>query len=294
MLRVRLLSVAILAILLGSCMKRAAVPPPPPPPETILAEAGNDSLQQSLFRGDQAVLTDQDIARILGTQLNLTDRHRMAILSLTPTSAWSEELAEIESRNLDQLLGTLKSSPQLTEVRLLPSLLVPEKRTVPYLREAAARVQADLLFVYMARIFSFRRDRFLKSDEVRAQCLAESVLLDVRTGIVVHTGHATENIAMKKMPADLNFNETVARAQSDARGKLCCPWRALLRNTWHREQNRRRHGVGSRPLLKKRAQNRAYPLLHLHLSHARRLPCPSKLRRLTPTIRVSIRHFISS
>jgi hypothetical protein len=45
------------------------------------------------------------------------------------------------------------------------------------------------------------------------------VLLDVRTGIVVHTGHATENIAMKKMPADLNFNETVARAQSDARGK---------------------------------------------------------------------------
>ncbi len=216
---VRLLSVAILSIMLGSCMKRAAVPPPPPPPETILAEAGNDSLQQSLFRGDQAVLTDQDIARILGTQLNLTDRHRMAILSLTPTSPWSEDLAEIESRNLDQLLDTLKSSPQLTEVRLLPSLLVPEKRTVPYLREAAARVRADLLFVYTARIFSFRRDRFLKSDEVHAQCLAESVLLDVRTGIVIHTGHATENIAMKKMPADLNFNETVARAQSDARGK---------------------------------------------------------------------------
>ncbi|MGO9086521.1 MAG: hypothetical protein ACLQBK_14935 [Candidatus Sulfotelmatobacter sp.] len=80
-------------------------------------------------------------------------------------------------------------------------------------------MQADLLFVFTARIQSFRRDRFLKSDEVHAQCVAESVLLDVRTGIVVHTAHATENISMKKTPADLNFDETVARAQSDTRGK---------------------------------------------------------------------------
>lgn len=49
--------------------------------------------------------------------------------------------------------------------------------------------------------------------------LSESLFLDVRTGIVVHTGHATENIALKKMPAALNFNETVARAQSDSRSK---------------------------------------------------------------------------
>ena len=151
----RLLSVAILAIMLSSCVKRAAAPLPPPPAETILAEAGNEPLQQSLFRGDQAVLTDQDIARILGTQLNLTDRHRMAILSLTPTSPWSEDLAEIETKNLDRLLDTLKSSPQLTEVRLLPSLLVPDKRTVPYLREAAARVQADLSSLIRRASFRF-------------------------------------------------------------------------------------------------------------------------------------------
>jgi hypothetical protein len=59
----------------------------------------------------------------------------------------------------------------------------------------------------------------LKSDEVRAQCVAESVLLEVRTGIVVHTARATENIATNKTPADLNSSETLARAQSEARGK---------------------------------------------------------------------------
>jgi hypothetical protein len=102
---------------------------------------------------------------------------------------------------------------------VLPSLLVPEKRTVPYLREAAARIQADLLFVYTSRIQTFQRERFLKTDQVRAQCVAESVLLDVRTGLVVHSARPTETIAMQKAPADLNFSETITRAESEARGK---------------------------------------------------------------------------
>lgn len=202
----------------GCAKKMPMAPPPPPPPETIL---GDDStgLQQSLFKGDQAVLSDQDIAKILGTQIKLTDRHRLAILSLNTYNLWSEDLAGLETKNFENLLQMLKTSPQLTEISLLPSLLVPEKRTVPYLREASARVQADLLFVYTARIQSFRRDRLLKPDEVRAQCMAESVLLDIRTGIVIHTARATENIALKKAPTDLNFSETVARAESEARGK---------------------------------------------------------------------------
>jgi len=203
----------------GCAMHKVAAPAPPPPPETILGDAENERLQQSLFKGDQAVLSDQDIARILGTQLKLADRHSLAILNLSLTNPWSEGLAENEAKNFANLVQELKVSPQLTDVRLLPSLLVPEKRTVPYLREAAARIQADLLFVYTTRIQYFRRDRFLKADEVRAQCVAESVLLDVRTGIVVHTDRATENIATKKTPGDLNFDETVARAQSEARGK---------------------------------------------------------------------------
>lgn len=209
-------TIALFLMTSGCAMKKAPPPAPPPPPETIL---GSDTNQDSLFKGDQAVLSDQDIARILGTQIKLADRHHLAILNLNSNYYWSEDLAEVEAKNFAALVRALKAAPQLTEVRLLPSLLVPEKRTVPYLREAAARIQADLLFVYTSRIQSFRRDRFFKSDEVHAQCVAESVLLDVRTGIVVHTGRATENFALQKTAADLNFEETVARAESEARGK---------------------------------------------------------------------------
>ena len=214
----KLTSVLLLISFLGGCGygHKIASPAPPPPPESIL---GSDDVQSSLFKGDQAVISDQDIARILGTEVSLGGRHRLAILNLASRNYWSDELAEVEARNSDNLLRALKSSPQLSDALFLPTLLIPEKRTVPYLREAAARIQADLLFVYNARIETFRRDRFFKSDEVHAQCLAESVLLDVRTGIVVDTAHATENISMKKNPSDLNFSETVARAESEARGK---------------------------------------------------------------------------
>jgi hypothetical protein len=49
--------------------------------------------------------------------------------------------------------------------------------------------------------------------------LAESVLLDVRTGIVAHTARTAEGIAARKSPGDLNFSETNAKAEADATGK---------------------------------------------------------------------------
>jgi len=149
----------VLAVFTAGCHKAMLSPPQPPPPETILESA---DLQSSLFKGDQAVISDQDIARILNTQVNLAGRHRLAILNLGSRNYWSDELAEVEAKNSDNLLQTLKASPQLADALFLPSLLVPEKRTVPYLREASARIQADLLFVYNARIETFRRDRFFK------------------------------------------------------------------------------------------------------------------------------------
>jgi hypothetical protein len=116
-------------------------------------------------------------------------------------------------------LNSIAKSPQLTQVRFMPTLLIPERRTVPYLREAAARFQADLLLVYGTRVRTFRRDRLIGTDEVNAEAVVESVLLDVRTGIVIHSTQATETISAKKTPGDLNFSQTVAKAQTEATGK---------------------------------------------------------------------------
>lgn len=203
------------SFMLPACAGRKAALPPYP----SLVSSDSERLQESLFKGDQAVLSNQEIERILGGHVTVADRHRLAVLGLSSSSYWSQSIADADEKNSERFLQALKSSPQLTQVRFVPSLLIPEKRTIPYLREAAARFQADLLLIYTTRIQTFRQDRLLGTDEVRARCVGESVLLDVRTGIVAHTANATESISIKRTSADLNFSETVAKAQADAVGK---------------------------------------------------------------------------
>ncbi len=69
------------------------------------------------------------------------------------------------------------------------------------------------------RVQTFRQDRFFGTDEVRARCIVESVLLDVRTGIVAHTARSAEGVVAKKSRGDLNFSETAAKAEREATGK---------------------------------------------------------------------------
>jgi hypothetical protein len=212
--------ILVLAFLstLGCAMKKMA-PPAPPPPDLSIVGRESDRLQESLFKGDQAVLSNQDIDRILTAQITPTDRHRMAVLRLNSRNIWYEEIADLETQNSERFLKALASIPRLTQVRFMPTLLIPERRTVPYLREAAARFQADLLLIYGTRLRTFQRDRLIGSDVVHAEAVVESVLLDVRTGIVINTAQTSEGISAKKAPGDLNFAQTVAKAETEATGK---------------------------------------------------------------------------
>ena len=210
-----LVCAATMTVLTGGCgQKKVAV-------QAALPQQidQQDRLEESLFKGDTDVLSNTDIERILSARVTTADRHRMAVLGLGSRSVWSPALAELETQNSTRLLETLGGAGQLTQVRMMPALLIPEKRTVPYLREAAARFQADLLLIYATRIQNYQRGRLIGDDEVRAACMAESVLLDVRTGIVAHTARSAEAIDMKKATGDLNFSETVAKAESEATGR---------------------------------------------------------------------------
>ena len=200
-------------------MKKVAAAPPTPLDQSIVGRNDSDRFQDSLFKGDQAVLSNQDIDRILTARITLADRHRLAVLRLNPQTYWFQDIAELEAQNTERFTKALGTNPQFTQVRLVPALLVPERRTVPYLREAAARYQADLLLIYSTRVRTFQRDRLIGTDEVRAESMVESVLLDVRTGIVIHSSEASETLSAKKAPGDLNFSQTVAKAETEAMGK---------------------------------------------------------------------------
>ncbi|UTW44164.1 hypothetical protein KFE80_07035 [bacterium SCSIO 12696] len=174
--------------------------------------------QESLFSSD-AVLSDQEISRILTYQLKLPNQSRLAILKLSQDNLWrsySNDFNQLTDSMAADFISELRSSPRIYDASFLPSLLTPEVRTVPYLREAAARYQADLLLAYRTQCQTFQKYRVINPNITKAYCTVETVMLDVRTGIVPFTAVSTSEFSATKQKDDINFSETIKRAELKA------------------------------------------------------------------------------
>lgn len=179
-------------------------------------ESYQEPEEPSLFRSDTEVLSDSAIRRILAYRLTLPDSNRVAILHFSERTLssyrWSTPSYATDTL-LTGFIAALSGSARIKEASLLPTLLVPARRTVGYLREAAARYQADLLFVFRTDCQTFERYRIFAADEVKATCSVESVLIDTRTGIVPFTANASRSFTTRKAKNDTNFGETIRRAE---------------------------------------------------------------------------------
>ncbi|HVP11114.1 MAG TPA: hypothetical protein VMV94_08025 [Phycisphaerae bacterium] len=191
------------------------------------AYQARQGLAESLFPSDQAVLGTEAIEKILSSKITLPLKGRVAVLDFVPRRNWqwwSDDLLGAPAEAVDRLLDKLRSCERVADASILPSLLAPERCTVPYLREAAARYQADLLLIYRAKVYSSTKANFLAPDEVMAHCSIEAVLLDTRTGTVPFTAVVTSSCTTKQKKEDFDKAETLRRArleaQADAFDKL--------------------------------------------------------------------------
>jgi len=184
-------------------------------------------LEASLFPSDQSVLGDEAIRRILSSKLELQEKAKVAVVKfpLGDSAAartygyyyWrQEEYVKIQQEYSDALSAALLASKRIAEVTPLPSLMTPKQASIPVLREAAVRMQADLLLVFRITSDAYYKYTVFAKDKVKVYSTCEAVLLDVRTGLVPFTRITTrEKLAMKEAK-DLDLNETMRRAEKDA------------------------------------------------------------------------------
>ena len=172
----------------------------------------------SLFTSDESVLSSEDISNILAYRYSAPAQNRIGVIALGRTFwfGYSEELARTGTDIQTGMVAKLRSSPRVYDASYLPTLLIPEKRTVGHYREAAARYQADLLLIYQAACRSYDKYRFFSPDEAKSYCNVEAVILDVRTGIVPFSVTASRDFMARENKEDMNFRETMARAELKA------------------------------------------------------------------------------
>ncbi|MDH3968985.1 MAG: hypothetical protein OEU56_18370, partial [Rhodospirillales bacterium] len=172
----------------------------------------------SLFSSDSAILSDADVKRILEHRFSPRRQNKIGILAIGQEYwfGWSDELARSGVEVQEKLVSKLRSSPLVHDATYLPSLLIPEKRSVGHFREAGARYQADLLLIYRAACRSYEKSQFFGPDNSKSFCNIEAVLLDTRTGIVPFAATASRDSLAKRLETDFNLYETMRRTELEA------------------------------------------------------------------------------
>jgi hypothetical protein len=184
-------------------------------------------LTESLFKSDQAVMEEEAVRRILASKVNVPANAKVAIMKFSGTENaalryygldyWRvEDYVKAQQGYIDTISKKLVASGRVREASPLPSLLTPHNASIPVLREAAVRLQADLLLVFRLTSDLYYEAKWFKQDEVKAYSTCEIVLLDVRTGIIPFTTIATKDRVEKKSDTDQNVSETMRRAEMGA------------------------------------------------------------------------------
>lgn len=131
---------------------------------------------------------------------------------------WSDELDKAGTEVQNSLVEKLRKSQHVYDSAYLPTLLVPEKKSIGHLREAAARYQSDLLLIYKASFRTYVKYKVFSPDKTKAYCNLESVLLDTRTGIVPFTILVSRTFTAEQNTSDMSFHETIPKAELKALG----------------------------------------------------------------------------
>ncbi len=180
------------------------------------------TLQESLFKEDTKVISNEDFAKILAANVRIPDNSHLAVVrfgQLPYWWGWSENFVRMNQQIDDDFLNRLKQSPHLRKVSYLPSLVTPKEMTIPYLRQAAARFQADALLIYRTSTRTYDSQKWFKKDESKAYCTVEAILLDTRTGVVPFSTVVTEFYSTQRSSSDSDISETSAKAEQAAIAK---------------------------------------------------------------------------
>ena len=191
---------------------------PPQPASARPSDTGS-----SLFAEDASVMDDAAIAHALDARVAVPARIRLAVLQLPDAGSlayrYDMEYTGVSGDLFPDFIAALRSSPRLYDASYLPDMLLPDKQTLPYLRAAAARFQADLLMVVRPRCDIVTNFKLFAPNEVHAYCKVEVVLVDTRSGVVPFTSVATEEMVATRTDADPDFSVTVGKAREAAIAK---------------------------------------------------------------------------
>ncbi len=212
--------ILLLAVLyLGSCTSARPISLESRPPS-----GGGELITQSLFHSDDQTISEEDIQRLLNGRIKIPDSLRVAVYKHGSSSMnryysyyrSDEEFLKTQQSYIDTLTAKLGQAQKVAKTIVVPSMMTSQNPTIVQLREAAVRLQADLLLVFSVNSDTYNKYKAFQKNESKAFATCETILMDTRTGVIPHTNIVTRENLVRKEQEDWSNEEMRKRAENGA------------------------------------------------------------------------------
>jgi hypothetical protein len=191
-----------------------------------LETPGGDTLiTQSLFSDRASTISEENIQKILDGTFKLPQQLRVAIVRLESTpqlkrnywNYWSDEqYLKTQQSYLDLFTDRFKQSYRVAKLSIIPDLLISKTPSFTNIREAAVRMQADVVVVYTITSDIYSKYKLFSKPDIKAFATTQLIILDVRTGLVPFSTIVTRDMLSQKKKEELDNSETASRVQNEA------------------------------------------------------------------------------
>jgi len=206
-----------IAFLIASCHTTGRVSAVP---ESDYGNA-DTSITQSLFNDKGSTISEEGIQRILDGSYKLPSTLRVGIIRLENGSkkryyGSDEEYSKTQQSYLDLFAGKFSQSPGVKSVSIIPDILTSKSPSFTTIREAAVRMQSDVVLVYSINSDLYSKYKIFSNPDMKAYATIQLVLLDVRTGLIPFSTVVTKDYLSRKKKEELDLSEAMSRVQKEA------------------------------------------------------------------------------
>jgi len=184
--------------------------------------SGDTLITQSLFNDRSSTISEDNIQKILDGTYKLSQQLRVAIVRLDNTTLqkryyWSDEqYLKTQQSYLDLFSEKFKQSSRVTNLSIIPDLLISKSPSFTNIREAAVRMQADVVVVYSITSDIYSKYKLFSKPDIKAFATTQLIVLDIRTGLIPFSTIVTKDALSQKKKEELDNSEAASRIQNEA------------------------------------------------------------------------------
>ncbi len=190
---------------------------------TNQTENNTDTLiTQSLFNDKASAISEEGIQKILDGNYRLPEKMSVVIVRIENNqqrrSYYRDDEAYLKTQQsyLDLFEEKFKQSPRVMKVSIIPDLLISKTPSFTNIREAAVRMQANVVVIYSITSDIYSKYKLFTKPDIKAFATTQLILLDVRTGLIPFSTIVTKDLLSQKKKEELDNPEARNRIQNEA------------------------------------------------------------------------------